>query len=253
MNLTTANDVPSISTRHLCVSFNDVSILSDIDLDFFPGTTIAILGANGSGKTTMIKAMLGLLPRHEGSVEIHGQSIEEFKDWHRIAYVPQKLINSATVPVSVFETVSSALVYPRKKISNKNKKLAVTAALAQVGLQDRAKDRLDELSDGQQRRVLLARALATKADIYVLDEPTAGVDSQNQEMLVTAVRGLVEKGACVIMITHELGIFEQDVDRVIVLSDGGVSFDGSVAKLPAQLENSHHSHPHSKPSHLMES
>ncbi len=253
MNLTTANDAPSISARHLCVSFNDVSILSDIDLDFFPGTTIAVLGANGSGKTTMIKAMLGLLPRHEGSVEIRGQSIEEFKDWHRIAYVPQKLINSATVPVSVFETVSSALVYPRKKISNKNKKLAVTAALTQVGLQDRAKDRLDELSDGQQRRVLLARALATKADIYVLDEPTAGVDSQNQEMLVTAVRGLVEKGACVIMITHELGIFEDDVDRGIVLSDGGVSFDGPVAKRPAQLENSHHSHPHSKPSHLMES
>lgn len=253
MNLTTANDAPSISARHLCVSFNDVSILSDIDLDFFPGTTIAILGANGSGKTTLVKAMLGLLPMHEGSVNVHGINIHDFNEWHRIAYVPQKLINSATVPVSVFETVYSALVYPKKRIAAKDKKAAVIAALEQVGLANRAKDRLDELSDGQQRRVLLARALATKADIYVLDEPTAGVDSQNQEMLETAVRGLVEKGACVIMITHELGIFEEDVDRVIVLSDGGVSFDGPVAKLPEQLENSHHSHPHSKPSHLMES
>jgi zinc transport system ATP-binding protein len=72
-------------------------------------------------------------------------------------------------------------------------------------------------------------------------------------MLVTAIQGLVEKGACVIMITHELGIFENDVDRAIVLSAGGVSFDGPVTQLPAQLENSHHSHPHSKPTHLMES
>jgi zinc transport system ATP-binding protein len=244
---------PSISARALCVSFNDVSILSDIDLDLFPATTIAILGANGSGKTTMIKAMLGLLPRHEGSVTIHGQNVEEFKDWHRIAYVPQKLINAATVPVSVFETVSSALVYPRKKISNKQKRIAVMAALTQVGLQDRAKDRLDELSDGQQRRVLLARALATEADIYVLDEPTAGVDSDNQEMLVTAVRRLVANGACVIMITHELGMFESDVDRAIVLANGGVSFDGPVTQLPAQLESSHHSHDHVKPVRLMDS
>ncbi len=242
-----------MSARHLCVSFDDVSILRDIDLNFFPGTTVAILGANGSGKTTLVKAMLGLLPMHEGTVSVHGQSINEFKDWHRIAYVPQKLINVETVPVSVFETVSSALIYPRKKISTKQKRIAVLSALVQVGLQDRAKDRLDELSSGQQRRVLLARALATEADIYVLDEPTAGVDSDNQEMLVAAVRGLVARGACVIMITHELGPFKYDVDRAIVLFGGGVSFDGPVAQLPAELENSHHSHADSKPVRLMNS
>ena len=253
MNLATANDAPSLSARHLCVSFDDVSILSDIDLDFFPGTTIAILGANGSGKTTLVKAMLGLLPMHEGSVNVHGINIHDFNEWHRIAYVPQKLINSATVPVSVFETVSSALVYPKKKISTKDKKAAVTAALEQVGLANRAKDRLDELSDGQQRRVLLARALATNADIYILDEPTAGVDLRNQDELVAAIRGLVAKGACVVMITHELGPFKYDIDRAIVLSNGGVSYDGPVANLPSTSESSHHSHTNNSPPRLLDS
>ena len=253
MNLTTANDAPSLSARHLCVSFNDVSILRDIDLDFFPGTTIAILGANGSGKTTLIKAMLGLLPMHEGSVSVHGTNIHDFNEWYRIAYVPQKLINSATVPVSVFETVSSALVYPKKKISAKEKKAAVMAALEQVGLANRSKDRLDELSDGQQRRVLLARALATNADIYILDEPTAGVDLRNQDELVSAIRGLVAKGACVVMVTHELGPFKYDIDRAIVLADGGISYDGPVANLPNTSESNHHSHARNSPPRLLDS
>ena len=253
MNLTSANDAPILSARHLCVSFNDVSILQDINLDFFPGTTIAIMGANGSGKTTLVKAMLGLLPMHEGSVTLHDCKIENFKDWHRVAYVPQKLINAATVPVSVFETVSSALVYPQKKISSKARKILVMDALEQVGLQTRAKDSLDELSDGQQRRVLLARALATNADLYILDEPTAGVDVINQEVLVTAIRGLVSSGACVVMITHELGAFKDDISRAIVIDDGGVSFDGPVSKLPQTAQTTHHSHDHSSPPRLLES
>jgi zinc transport system ATP-binding protein len=197
--------------------------------------------------------MLGLLPMHEGSVDVHGTNIHDFNEWHRIAYVPQKLINSATVPVSVFETVSSALVYPKKKIATKDKKAAVMAALEQVGLANRAKDRLDELSDGQQRRVLLARALATNADIYILDEPTAGVDSRNQDELVTAIRGLVAKGACVVMITHELGPFKYDIDRAIVLADGGISYDGPVANLPNTSESSHHSHTKNPPPRLLDS
>jgi zinc transport system ATP-binding protein len=190
---------------------------------------------------------------HEGSVDVHGTNIHDFNEWHRIAYVPQKLINSATVPVSVFETVSSALVYPKKKIATKDKKAAVMAALEQVGLANRAKDRLDELSDGQQRRVLLARALATSADIYILDEPTAGVDSRNQDELVAAIRGLVAKGACVVMITHELGPFKYDIDRAIVLADGGISYDGPVASLPNTSESSHHSHAKNSPPRLLDS
>jgi zinc transport system ATP-binding protein len=240
VNLIASNDAPSISARHLCVSFDEISVLSDINLDFFPGKTSAILGANGSGKTTLIRALLGLLPIHEGTVEIHGQNLEDFKDWHRVAYVPQKLINSATVPVSVFETVNAALVYPSQKMSTKEKKSHVLLALAQVGLEHRAKDRLDELSDGQQRRVLLARALATKADIYVLDEPTAGVDSANQVVLVSAIRSLVAKGSCVIMITHELGPFKHDVDNAIVLANGGVAYHGPVSNLPSEAESIHH-------------
>jgi zinc transport system ATP-binding protein len=189
---------------------------------------------------------------HEGSVNVHGKNIHDFNEWHRIAYVPQKLINSATVPVSVFETVGSALVYPKKRISARGKKLAVTAALEQMGLANRAKDRLDELSDGQQRRVLLARALATNADIYILDEPTAGVDSHNQDELVVAIRGLVAKGACVVIITHELGPFKFDIDRAIVLTDGGISYDGPVANLPNTSESSHHSHANNSLPKLME-
>ena len=127
------------------------------------------------------------------------------------------------------------------------------AALEQVGLANRAKDRLDELSDGQQRRVLLARALATNADIYILDEPTAGVDLRNQDELVSAIRGLVAKGACVVMIAHELGPFKYDIDRAIVLADGGISYDGPVANLPNTSESNHHSHVRNSPPRLLDS
>ena len=88
---------------------------------------------------------------------------------------------------------------------------------------------------------------------YILDEPTAGVDLRNQDELVTAIRGLVAKGACVVMITHELGPFKFDIDRAIVLSDGGVSYDGPVANLPNTSESSHHSHAKNSPPRLLDS
>jgi zinc transport system ATP-binding protein len=102
-------------------------------------------------------------------------------------------------------------------------------------------------------RIELAKILLKQPDLILLDEPTAGVDLRNQDELVAAIRGLVAKGACVVMITHELGPFKYDIDRAIVLSNGGVSYDGPVASLPNTSESSHHSHTKNSPPRLLDS
>jgi zinc transport system ATP-binding protein len=103
----------------------------------------------------------------------------------------------------------------------------VRTALEQVGLWERRNDRLDTLSGGQQRRVLIASALAKGATVFILDEPTAGVDAENQELIAETFRMIRDQGGTVILVTHELGTFTDLATRVVILDHGRVSYDGA--------------------------
>jgi zinc transport system ATP-binding protein len=226
------------------VRFGDSRALDDVTLDVAPGTFLALLGENGSGKTTLLKALLELVPLDSGSVSILGSPLREFRQWSQIAYVPQRLLSAGAVPVSVQEAVGSSLVTPlgRGIAKRRERPERITRELEAVGLEHRRRDRLDSLSGGQQRRVLLAGALARDPDIYMLDEPTAGVDHESQERMASIFADLRRQGRTIILVTHELGSISALAERVVVLQRGRVAYDGP-PPMPEQLKDSvwHHS------------
>lgn len=213
------------------VAFDGDAVLRHVDLQIECGEFIAILGENGSGKSTLIRAMLGLVPVSSGRVLAHGIPIDSLRDWHRIAYVPQRLLSAGAVPVSVEEVVAAACFTPDRRLrrDGSSRRARVTSALASVGLDHRRRDRVDALSGGQQRRVLIAAALAKGADVFILDEPTAGVDAETQARIAETFRSLRDSGSTVILVTHELGEFADLSSRILVLDRAGrqsIRYDG---------------------------
>ncbi|MFM8240603.1 MAG: metal ABC transporter ATP-binding protein, partial [Actinomycetota bacterium] len=201
----------------VCVDIEAACILRNVSLSIDQGEFVAILGANGSGKTTLMRAILGLMPVTSGQVDLFNTPLPRFRDWGRIAYVPQRLHSAGAVPVSVHEVVGASLISPRHRLPRRGDRRAVLDALALVGLEDRRNDRFDALSGGQQRRVMIAAALAKNADVYVLDEPTAGVDAESQEHIAQTFAQQRDAGRTVLLVTHELGTFSSLATRIIVL------------------------------------
>ncbi len=217
-------------------------ILRDVDLTVHPGEVVTLLGPNGSGKSTLVRAVTGLLPHTRGTVLLFGTPIEDFTDWPRLGYVPQRSTASGGVPATVREVVASGRVGRRRLMrpSGAADRRAVAAALDVVGLADRASYGVSQLSGGQQQRVLIARALAGEPDLLVLDEPTAGVDLPNPEALADALGRLKTSGATIVLVAHEIGPMMPLIDRTVVMRDGRVAYDGP----PLTQEVASHTHHH---------
>jgi zinc transport system ATP-binding protein len=203
-------------------------ILRGIDLVVRRGEVLAVLGANGSGKSTLVRMLMGLVPTCLGEVRLFGTPRERFHDWYRVGFVPQRVSAASGVPASVREVVASGRLSRRRPFlpPRREDRDAVDAAIEAVGLGDKSRDGVSTLSGGQQQRVLIARALAGVPDVLVLDEPTAGVDVQSQHAFADALRSLTDRGATIILVTHELGPLGPLVDRAVVMRDGRVAYDG---------------------------
>jgi zinc transport system ATP-binding protein len=240
-----------VAVSRLCVEFDGDHVLEDVDLTIRSGEFVALLGPNGSGKTTLVRTMLGLQPYQHGRVALFGQPLARFRDWHRIALVPQRLPGASSIPVSVWEAVLSGLISPRRRWRpfSRTDRAAATTALTDVGLWDKRHERIDTLSGGQQRRVLIARALATGADLLVMDEPTAGVDAGHVASLTLLLNTLHERGTTILVVTHELTGIANLITRGVVLGPDrrrSVVFDGP-PPVPGQLLHDHvhhHEGPH---------
>lgn len=241
---------PVFQLRQGCVEFDGVHIFNHMDLTIEPGSFVALLGANGSGKTTLVRALLGLQPLSHGEVRIFGEDLHRFRDWHRIAFVPQRLPAATGVPISVAEVVGSSRISPRTRMRRASRadRAATVKALDLVGLADRLHDWMDTLSGGQQRRVMVARALAGGAEVMVLDEPTAGMDLANQQRLAQVLESL--PGHTVIMVAHGLGAMANLVTRAILLQHGTVVHDGPTA--PRGWTDVHHHNEGDLPSTILE-
>ncbi|MEH1055313.1 ABC transporter ATP-binding protein [Micromonospora sp. CPCC 206171] len=239
---------PVITVTHGAVGYDGRPVLRDVSLTVAAGEVVAVLGANGSGKSTLIRAVLGLVPLAAGSVELFGTPLRRFRQWRRIGYVPQRLGAGGGVPATVREVVASGRLARRGVLRPPGRadREAVDAALRAVGLADRAADPVATLSGGQQQRTLIARALAGRPELLVLDEPTAGVDAASQEAFATALRDFVADGGTVLLVAHELGPLRPLISRAVVVHEGGICHDGAVPE-PAghHAEPDHdHVHPH---------
>jgi len=222
-------------------------VLRGVDLTVRPGEVVALLGANGSGKSTLVRALVGLVPLTSGSIELFGSPFARFRDWDRIGYVPQRTTAAAGVPASVREVVTSGLLSGRRLFGpGRAGRAAVNDALEAVGMLDRAGDGIAHLSGGQQQRVLIARALARRPDLLIMDEPMAGVDLRSQEVLAGTLRLQQEQGRAVLLVLHELGALEPLIDRAVVLREGCVCHDGPPPRALGQhaLPGHDHVHPH---------
>ncbi|MEA5119154.1 MAG: ATP-binding cassette domain-containing protein [Propionicimonas sp.] len=212
----------AIRAAGLGVLLGGVPIVRDVDLEIAQGEAVAILGNNGSGKTTLMRALIGLIP-HRGEIELFGTRLQDFRDWNKLGYVPQRsgiLVQQATAR----EVVASGRLGHRRAFwpETPADRQAIAAALEAVDLTDRARHRFVRLSGGQQQRVLIARALASGAQLMLWDEPLAGVDHVTQKLLADVARTLIADGVTVVMVLHELGPFADVIDRAIFVQDGRV-------------------------------
>ncbi|MFJ8827074.1 metal ABC transporter ATP-binding protein [Streptomyces sp. NPDC102467] len=242
-----ASAEPVITLRRVTAELGSRPVLRGIDLTVGRGEVVALLGANGSGKSTAVRSIIGQVPLTGGEIELFGTDRRRFRQWARVGYVPQRTTAAGGVPATVTEVVSSGrLSRARFGILRAADRDAVRRALELVGMADRAKDSVDALSGGQHQRVLIARALAAEPELLIMDEPMAGVDLASQEILAATLREQVAAGASVLLVLHELGPLEPLIDRAVVLRDGCVLHDGPPPKAVGQhaLPGHDHVHPH---------
>ncbi|MFB9464315.1 metal ABC transporter ATP-binding protein [Streptomyces cinereospinus] len=226
---------PVISLRGVHAQLGSRPVLRGIDLTAHRGEVVALLGANGSGKSTAVRTVIGQVPAGAGRIELFGTPRDRFRDWARVGYVPQRTTAAGGVPATVAEVVSSGrLARARFGMLRRADRAAVRRALELVGMADRARDSVSALSGGQHQRVLIARALAGEPELLIMDEPMAGVDLASQEVLAATLREQVAQGATVLLVLHELGPLEPLIDRAVVLRDGCVLHDGPPPKAVGQ-------------------
>ncbi|MFI9805618.1 metal ABC transporter ATP-binding protein [Streptomyces sp. NPDC052301] len=238
---------PVIALRKVTAELGARPVLRGIDLTVGRGEVVALLGANGSGKSTAIRAIIGQVPVGGGTVELFGTPRRAFRDWARVGYVPQRTTAAGGVPATVTEIVSAGrLSRTRFGVFRRADREAVHRALELVGMADRAKDSVNALSGGQHQRVLIARALVAEPELLIMDEPMAGVDLASQEVLARTLKQQVEAGTTVLLVLHELGPLEPLIDRAVVLRDGCVLHDGPPPQAVGQhaLPGHDHVHPH---------
>ncbi|MFD5893990.1 MULTISPECIES: metal ABC transporter ATP-binding protein [unclassified Streptomyces] len=217
-----------MSLRGATATLGARPVLRGIDLTVRRGEVVALLGANGSGKSTAVRSVIGQVPLTGGEVTLFGTPLRRFRDWARVGYVPQRTTAASGVPATVREVVSSGRLSRSGLLRwpSKADRAAVRHAIELVGLADRAKDSVEALSGGQHQRVLIARALAAEPELLIMDEPMAGVDLASQEILAATLRDQVAAGTTVLLVLHELGPLEPLIDRAVVLRDGCVTHDG---------------------------
>ncbi|SEP59940.1 zinc transport system ATP-binding protein [Streptomyces radiopugnans] len=231
---------PVLSLRGVTASLGARPVLRGIDLTVGRGEVVALLGANGSGKSTTVRAAVGQVQTSGGELELFGTPLRRFRDWRRVGYVPQRSTAAAGVPATVREVVASGRL-ARRRLGplGRGDRAAVRRALELVGLADRARDSVNALSGGQHQRVLIARALAAEPELLVMDEPLAGVDLLSQRVLAEALREQSAEGVSVLLVLHELGPLAPLIDRTVVLHDGRVERVDGTAHLHDQA-----CHPH---------
>ncbi len=239
---------PVAALSGVCVAYDGRVALREVDLQITAGEVVAVLGANGAGKSTLVRALLGLAPLAGGSVELFGTPLPSFRAWGRVGFVPQRAGAASGVPATVREVVAAGRLSRQRRLrpTRPADRAAVADALHTVGLADRGGDSVSTLSGGQQQRVLIARALAAEPELLVLDEPTSGVDADNQHALAVALQTLVEREVTVVCVAHELGPLGPLLTRALTLASGRVLHDGP----PPSADHVHvHDPDHAHPAH----
>lgn len=207
-----------IQIENLSVAYQQKPVLTDINYVSPEGECIGIIGPNGAGKSTLLKAIMGLLPLMTGKVRIYGKPIQ--KQRYKVSYVPQRESVDWDFPTNVLDVVLMGR-YGKlgwfRRPSRSDRELAMEC-LAKVGIADLADRQIRQLSGGQQQRVFLARALVQEADIYLMDEPFAGVDAATEKATIQILHNLKRQQKTVFVVHHDLQTVEEYFDSLLLLN-----------------------------------
>lgn len=208
----------AIEVEDLTVAYQEKPVLWDVDVKVPRGVLLAIVGPNGAGKSTLLKSILGLVKPAAGTVMVFGESYESQRK--RVAYVPQRGSVDWDFPTTALDVVMMGryghLGWLRRP-GQKEKQLSLDA-LRKVGMQDYSNRQISQLSGGQQQRVFLARALVQDADIYIMDEPFAGVDTTTEKAIISLLQNLRKNGKTVIVVHHDLQTVKEYFDWVMLVN-----------------------------------
>lgn len=209
---------PVLEVHNLSASYSRKPVLWDIDFTLPAGKVIGIIGPNGSGKTTLLKSIMELIPISSGYTKVFGKNLDDVRN--RISYVPQRESVDWDFPASVMDVVLMGRYKPSnliKRLSKRDKQIAVEA-LKKVNMYEFARRQISQLSGGQQQRVFIARALAQQADLYLMDEPFAGVDAATEDAILELLTTMKQEGKTTIIVHHDLQTAKNFFDWIILLN-----------------------------------
>ena len=209
---------PILEVRDLTVTYDNKPALWNADFGIPKGRMVGLVGPNGAGKSTLLKSVMGLIPKSSGYVKFFNDNLDSVRK--KIAYIPQKESVDWDFPATVFDIVEMGR-YGNKSLFkrlNKNDKKIAQEALAKVKMLDFADRHISELSGGQQQRVFIARALAQEADIYLMDEPFAGVDMASEKTIITILDQLQNEGKTIFVVHHNLQTAMEYFDWMILIN-----------------------------------
>lgn len=224
-----------VSFLNVWFKYDTTWVLKDVSLEFESGRMYLILGENGSGKSTFLKIMSGILRPSKGEILINDEPVKDVWELRkRVGYVFQ-VPSSQIVGSTVEEDVAFALEnmgLPRSKMVER-----VEWALSVVGLSDLKKEDPLNLSGGQKQRLAIASILAMSPDFLALDEPTSMLDPESKKEIMEVIKQLKKEGKGIILVTHDLEYVE-GIDEAILLENGNVSFEGTLLDLLKMKPNS---------------
>ncbi len=219
-----------VEIRHFKMKFGDKTVIKDLSFDVFQGEVFGFLGSNGSGKTTTLRALLGLYEPTAGELLIDGKP-----------YAVDSQINLGYLPeergLYKKEKVLDVMIYfgQLKGLSRDEAKEFSLNFLKRVDLTDKAGMRLDKLSGGQQQKIQLGVTIMGDPELLIMDEPTKGFDPVNRRLLMNIIEERRKAGATIIYVTHQMEEVEQLCDRLILLKDGRAAAYGTLAEVKKQF------------------
>lgn len=218
-----------LSIDRVSFSYGEHRVLNNVSFTAQPGEVIGLVGPNGTGKSTLMKCVLGMLSPADGGVSVEGIDVRSMKPNERakiISYVPQTL--AAMFPATVFDTVMLGRRPHLYWKPTENDERIVAAAIARLGLEDLAFRDVTTLSGGERQRVLVARAFAQEAQVMLLDEPTASLDIRHQVGVLADVAGEVRERSLVgIVAIHDLNLASRFCHRLVLINQGRVFAEGN--------------------------
>ena len=225
-----ANGPPPIQAVDVTVAYRSKAVLEGVSFQTPPGTLTAIVGPNGAGKSTLIKAALGLVEPAAGNFQFFGKPFS--KVGGRVSYVPQRTSVDWDFPVTALDVVCMGLYRQIgwfRPVQSKHRRLALEA-LENVGMRDLSDRQISQLSGGQQQRVFLARSLVQGAELFLMDEPLAGVDAATETTIIETLHGLRDQGCTAMVVHHDLDTVVDYFDRVLLLNRTVIA-EGSTAEV----------------------